>query len=451
MNNHLILKMSLVKLFSFVCVVIFLIQACEKSSAPKSTSKPSFDIIQEKILNVSCALSGCHASTSDPSFAQHGLVLTPGKSYANLVGVSSKNAAAAAMGLKRVDPKDPDMSFLMHKIACETGHHGSNANFGAHMPLGGNFLTQGEVDFIRKWIINGASATDGSVSESLFDNKNPCQPQIEPLAPPAAGTGFQLKIDPFDIPANFEREVFIRKNTPNTEAVYVNRIQLKGMSNSHHLVVYGFRNSLALPPENVLRDLRNPNGTINPETMQNHIFMGGGTDVNSDFTLPSGVALKIDPTTPLDLNAHYFNKTAYTLKGENYINFYTIPAGSVQNVAKTLDLNNLEISIPAGQRKTITKNFTFNQLTRVVMLTSHFHKLGEKFVIKIFGGPRNGEIIYTNTDWEHPAYTSYANPIVLQAGEGLTSEVTYFNNTSKTVNFGLTSEDEMNIIFGYYY
>jgi hypothetical protein len=317
--------------------------------------------------------------------------------------------------------------------------------------LGGNFLTQGEVDFIRRWIINGASATDGSVNESLLDNKNPCQPQIEPLAPPTAGTGFQLKIDPFDIPANFEREVFVRKNTPNTGTVYVNRIQLRGMSNSHHLVVYGFRSTLLLPAENVLRDLRNPNGTINADNIQNHIFMGGGTDVNNDFTLPSGVALKIDPSTPLDLNAHYFNKTSYTLKGENYVNFYTIPAGSVQNVAKTLDLNNLDISIPAGQRKTFTKNFTFNQVTRVVMLTSHFHKLGEKFVIKIFGGPRNGEIIYTNTDWEHPAFTSFSTPIVLQAGEGLTSEVTYFNNTTKTVNFGLTSEDEMNIIFGYYY
>lgn len=451
MTKHLIYKMSPIKLLTLLCGIIILIQACEKNSASENTVKPSFDIIQEKILNVSCALSGCHASTSDASFAQHGLVLTPGKSYANLVGVLAKNSAAAALRLKLVNPKDPDNSFLMHKIACETGHHASNANFGAHMPLGGNFLSQGEIEFIRKWIINGASATDGSVNEILLENKNPCQPQIEPLSPPAAGTGFQLKIDPFDIPANFEREVFIRKNTPNTGTVYVNRIQLRGMSNSHHLVVYGFRSSLLLPAENMLRDLRNANGTINAENIQNHIFMGGGTEVNNDFTLPPGVALKIDPATPLDLNAHYFNKTSYTLKGENYINFYTVPAGSVQNVAKTLDLNNLDISISAGQRKTITKTFTFNQVTRVVMLTSHFHKLGEKFVIKIAGGPRNGEIIYTNTDWEHPVYISYATPIVLQAGEGLTSEVTYFNNTSKTVNFGLTSTDEMNIIFGYYY
>jgi hypothetical protein len=85
------------------------------------------------------------------------------------------------------------------------------------------------------------------------------------------------------------------------------------------------------------------------------------------------------------------------------------------------------------------------------MLTSHTHKLGEKFVIKIFGGPRNGEIVYSNTDWEHPLMQTFATPIVLQPGQGLTSEVTYNNTTSKTVGFGLTSEDEMNIIFGYWY
>ena len=115
--------------------------------------------------------------------------------------------------------------------------------------------------------------------------------------------------------------------------------------------------------------------------------------MNADFTLPPGVALRVEPATPFDLNAHYFNKTNLTLTGENYINFHTIPESSVQYIAKTLDLNNLDIQIPSGQTKTFVKTFTFNAVTRIVMLTSHFHKLGQKFVIKIAGGPRNGEIV----------------------------------------------------------
>jgi hypothetical protein len=72
-------------------------------------------------------------------------------------------------------------------------------------------------------------------------------------------------------------------------------------------------------------------------------------------------------------------------------------------------------------------------------------------VIKIAGGARNGEVIFENTDWEHPLMKTFSTPIVLQPGQGLTSEVTYNNNTTKSVSFGLTSEDEMNIIFGYFY
>ena len=72
-------------------------------------------------------------------------------------------------------------------------------------------------------------------------------------------------------------------------------------------------------------------------------------------------------------------------------------------------------------------------------------------MIRIFGGPRNGEVVYENTDWEHPLIKTFQTPIVLQPGQGLTSEVTFNNTTNKTVGFGLTSEDEMNIIFGYYY
>ncbi len=185
--------------------------------------------------------------------------------------------------------------------------------------------------------------------------------------------------------------------------------------------------------------------------MQNHIFLGGGTDVNTTYTFPVGVALKVPPTTALDLNAHYFNKQNTNLIGENYINMYTVSQANVLKEAQSINFANYNFSIPANSRKTITTDFTFNKAVTVITLTSHFHKLGEKFQIKILGGTRNGEVVYENTDWEHPIVINLTTPIQLKAGEGLTSVVTYNNTTNKIVNFGLTSEDEMNIIFGYYY
>jgi len=123
----------------------------------------------------------------------------------------------------------------------------------------------------------------------------------------------------------------------------------------------------------------------------------------------------------------------------------------VSKVARALNLANFDITVPAGRDTTIIHTFTFSQTRNVFMVTSHMHKHGARFVVKIAGGPRNGEVIYTTDDWQHPPAVSFATPIVLNAGEGLTSEVTYRGDATRTIRFGLTSEDEMGIIAGYWY
>ena len=322
------------------------------------------------------------------------------------------------------------------------------------MPLGGPNLTLGQIEFIKQWIIKGAPRTGIVADESLLANTTVCSQPFIPLTAPLPADGFQLVINPFTVSPNTEREVFVNRVTPNTSTVYVNKITMQGRPNSHHFVLYGFLNPVLLPPLNTVRDLYNADGSINVTTfsqMQNHIFLNGGTDVNSTYTFPAGVALKIPAATQLDLNAHYFNKQTTALTGENYINLYTVPQANVVKEAQSINFANYNFSIPAFTRKTITTDFTFTKAVTVITLTSHYHKTGEKFQVKILGGTRNGEIVYESTDWEHPLVLNLTTPIQLKAGEGLTSVVTYNNTTNKTINFGLTSEDEMNIIFGYYY
>ncbi len=436
----------------FVLLLCILELGCKKRKVSDENGESSFNKIQKEILNTSCAVSGCHSSTADAAFAQHGLILAEGAAYNNLIHKIPKNTTAASNGLSLVKPGESLKSLLYHKLICDAGHHSSG--YGQTMPLGGPYLSAGQVQFIKEWIDKGAPKTGNVADASLLKDRVACTSSFTPLAPPAAGDGFQLAINTFDVNPNFEREIFVRRNTPNTGDVFVNRFKLKGRNNSHHFVLYAFQNPLLLPPLNVVRDLRNPDGSLVTSTlfyMQNHIFLAGGTDVNTDYTFPPGVAMRFPAAFPVDLNAHYFNKSNLLITGENYINFYTVPQATIVNEAKTLNLNNTDIAIAPGERKTLVKTFSFNTITRVLMLTSHNHRLGEKFIIKIAGGPRNGEIVYESTDWQHPLIKNFTAPILLQPGEGLTSEVTYFNNTAKTVKFGLTSEDEMNIIFGYYY
>jgi hypothetical protein len=432
------------------------VQSCHKPEKTMDTSElASFDLIQDRILTKSCASSGCHASESDGSFKQHGLVLAKGIAYKNMVNVASKNEEAKTGGLLRVKPFQSEMSLLYHKIEPNSSAHHSGKNYGSVMPLGGQPLFAGEIEFVRRWIEAGAPEKGSVVDVTLLDDKTPSViSDFEPLAAPKINEGFQVKIDQFSVSPNFEREVFVRRNVGNANEIYVNRLLLRSRPNSHHMVLYDFRDGKVLPALDQVRDLRNANNTLNLQTvyeMSNHIFLGGGTLSNQDYVLPEGAAIKLPANYSIDLNAHYFNKTNLTLYGENYINLYTVDKSKVQHVVQMLDLQNQNLELPANTRKTFTKTWTFDKPRHVVMLTSHNHRLGEKFVIRVKGGSMDGQVVYESTDWEHPLVKNFIPPLSLKKGEGLTSEITYFNSTTNTVRFGLTSDDEMGIIFGYYY
>ena len=428
------------------------------TNTPQTSALSSFDLLQDKLITPSCASAGCHLSNKDASFAQHGLVLTKGSTYANLVGVASLNSVAAKNSLVRVKKYASGESFFYHKLNWDLSHHGL-ANYGAPMPLGGKPISKGQLAFVQKWIDAGAPSTGVVADASLLDDTTPSYVEdvaFAPLTSPneEGKTGVQLKVDRFVVPPNFERELFVRRPLNNTAPIYVSRIKLKSRANSHHMVLYDFRSKTTLPAVDDVRDLRNLDNSLNLTTviqMSNHIFLGGGTDPNSDYTFPEGMALQLPVNASIDLNPHYFNKTTGNLYGENYVNLYTVPADQVKKIVQMIDFNVTSFSLPANQTTTITKDFKFDKPVAVVSLTSHYHARGKLFQIKIKGGSRDGEVIYENTDWAHPKVINYDTPILLQAGEGLTSVVTYVNDTKNTIGFGLTSEDEMDIIFGYYY
>jgi hypothetical protein len=123
----------------------------------------------------------------------------------------------------------------------------------------------------------------------------------------------------------------------------------------------------------------------------------------------------------------------------------------VQTVARTLNLPNSNFSLPPKQRTTIRTVFPMAVRTTVLGLTSHMHALGERYEIRLRRADGTETSVYVNTDWEHPSFTNFETPLVLQPGDALVSVVTWNNVTNRTVGFGLLSSDEMNIIFGYAY
>jgi hypothetical protein len=102
----------------------------------------TFARIQAEIFTPTCAKAGCHAASA----ASAGLVLEAGRSHGELV-----NRSATEAGLDRVEPGDPERSYLILKL------RGDPAITGQRMPLDGPpYLTPEQIAGIAAWIRAGA-------------------------------------------------------------------------------------------------------------------------------------------------------------------------------------------------------------------------------------------------------------------------------------------------------
>ena len=137
-----------------MAVVLFLliVAGCEHAGPLEiEPTGPNFTDIQAAVFNQHCALSGCHAGSNPP----HGLNLSEGLAYGNLVGFPS----AERPELKRIDPGNPGSSYLLKKI------RGDADIVGARMPFGRAPLSDSLIELIRTWIEDGAP--EGSPSASV--------------------------------------------------------------------------------------------------------------------------------------------------------------------------------------------------------------------------------------------------------------------------------------------
>lgn len=436
---------------------LFLIQCKTHETPPVKETTSSWEVIQQKIFEPSCV--SCH--TAGTSYAlESDLVLTADEAYEQLVDRIPHNEAAKKDELLLVGKKGLESlytSFLWEKINSKEQEHFYNdhTEYGAMMPLGSPFLTNGELAFIREWILAGAPSEGAIVSEDLLKDttRQPLSDlSFTELTPPASG--FQMHLGPFDVIPNYEREFFYYQPLSHNTDVFVKQVEISMRPGTHHFILYDFPSGATKPTPNTFRDLRDPwGGYILPTVLsiQDQIFFHGTQWRLTDYTFPEGVALRLKAGHGLDMNSHYVNRTNDTATGEIYVNVHTVPLSEVTHVAENIFLNNDNFELPPNKITTIKKTYTFNERRHIFMLWSHAHQHMTEFRIFGVGGSVDGKLLYYTNDWEHPPLLELDPPLVLEAGQGLRAEATYNNTENKTLRFGLLSEDEMMIIFGAYY
>ncbi|MDE0043501.1 MAG: dockerin type I domain-containing protein, partial [Candidatus Poribacteria bacterium] len=131
--------------------VLDLVRVANRFGETAGIDNSTYHDIQDYIFNRSCTASYCHAAPTNAG----NLNLTSGVSYQDLAGRVPQNLAAESAGMKRVDPGNPDNSFLLTKLVGP-----STPAEGARMPLGAGPLHSGKIDAIRKWIAAGASRNE---------------------------------------------------------------------------------------------------------------------------------------------------------------------------------------------------------------------------------------------------------------------------------------------------
>ena len=139
---------------------------------------PTLESLQANLFNPFCIT--CHAGAAAPL----GLRLDAGNAFNNLVGVQSRQT-----GLLRVEPGNPDDSYLIRKLE-------GTASTGGQMPLGGPPLPQSTIDFARQWIADGALPDAG---------EPPGEPPTVTSLDPAPGS--VLSAMPQSIDVGFDREI----------------------------------------------------------------------------------------------------------------------------------------------------------------------------------------------------------------------------------------------------
>ena len=455
--------------------ILDLVRVASQFGQTAQPDNSTYHDIQHHIFDKSCVNTACHGAPATAG----GLNLAYENSYQNLVGQTPKNPAAAAAGMKLVDPGTPENSFLIRKLIGPT-----EKELGARMPFAAGKLHDGKIEALRKWITAGAPRdTQLAGIGDLAVLRDP-EETFQAPAPPPPGQGYQLHLPPFKIEAGKELEVFYATQikdengqTPEGD-IFVNGFDIFYPTGSHHFILYrvtriGLRRGLlekdigagiGVNPEDTFR-------VVNPEAMEgghlallDRLPVIGSQRAETEIRFPEGVAMRIAGDTIFDMNSHYVNLLGtQPIIGETYVNLWTLPPEAVKYEAKGLAASNSDINVPPGTTRKVEGEWTVSNAIKLLRLqgypdvtelnvfqvTSHMHRHGELFeVFRI----STDELLHKSVAYDNAPLDQFNPPLKLVVGDGLRFECTHSNfDKDEPIRYGVTSEDEMAIMFGFYY
>jgi hypothetical protein len=420
-------------------------------AVPECAEGESYASTFEGIQKVIFERQGCTQDACHGSARQGGLELTADVAYDNVYEVR-----ALGSSLDLIEPGDEERSFLWLKVAAST-RPGRYQIAGSPMPNGLAPLSEDELELLRLWIYAGAPRT-GNVQgseELLAGCLPPAEPiEIEPLDPPQAGQGFQIRMPEWPLAAGDEFEgcfatyyditdqVPADFRDPSGTMFRFDGSEVRQDPQSHHLFLYypfgnfspggvdvtdpafgrwtcrgGASAGQACDPKDLsacgeglcASELRESFACIGygPASAGNTVLIGGAGQPVSKSEYHPGVFAQLPMTGVIYWNSHAFNLTATDGTMNAAINYYFADDQrfTVQGLANFSAI--FRPNAAPYTTETYCNDSVLPQGARLFSLSTHTHKRGKRTWIT----HPDGTMIYENFSYSDPVQASYDPPL----------------------------------------
>jgi hypothetical protein len=271
------------------------------------------------------------------------------------------------------------------------------------------------------------------------------------LAPPSQG--FQLSTKGTVIEPGQDTEYCEIMTVPGgpDDVYYVHGTEIEMTAFSHHLIVSGVDPTLAVNDTLEVGSITHCLGAQQLVGFSGSIMVGGSQLPHINREFPAGVGLKFIGGQKLIFDYHYYNTSPDRIHTGHRMNFETVDASEIQHIGHSGPFVNVTIDTPPHEKRSFTGECRFSEDITVGSVIRHTHKWGRDFSAWFAGGDRDGEFIWTSSDYEAETEHKFAEPVLMRKDTGFRFKCDYENTTDNDLRFGEKATDEMCILFSLYW
>ncbi|MBN8609594.1 MAG: hypothetical protein J0L92_03365 [Deltaproteobacteria bacterium] len=243
----------------------------------------------------------------------------------------------------------------------------------------------------------------------------------------------------------------------NDEPLYVNAVHMSAGPGWHHSNWTFVPETLFVGPDGTWPCAERSFTELAASLGGGGVFFAQSTQATEEHQVFSEGTVYVIPARSRVIGSiHLLNTTGAPLDTAIRFDVVPIARGQISTVLQPLAIDNRGISIGPRSTTQVTTECDFDRATtgvfapEVFYVLPHYHGLADGMRIEVFGGERDGELVFETSGGIGNALGGPIDPPVSLAGaQGLRVHCTYTNTGSDTIGWGADASDEMCTMLAY--